>query len=194
MKRAHLYVLAAALTAIALAIFLYKYVVFGFPLAPEERTEIWRVEVRLQFEAEKGPVKAAMFIPSRTGRLIIVDQSFVSPGYGITTEPQPGQGIKAAYSIRDATGLQAVYYRAVIQPSRVAEQEARDSTPKLAPPELQGPRLAAAQAVIESARRQSSDASTLAAIIVKLLKTARPESEESFLLGPQPTNRRLVVV
>jgi hypothetical protein len=194
MKRAHLYVLAASLTAIALAIFLYKYFVFGFPLAPEERTEVWRVEVRLQFEAEDGAVKAEMFIPSRTGRLVVVDQSFVSPGYGITSEPQRGEGTRAAYSIRNASGLQALYYRAVVQPSRVAEQEARDSIPKLSPPKLQGPRLAAAQAIVEAARRQSSDASTLAAIIVKQLKTARPEGEASFLLGPQPTHRRLVIV
>ena len=101
MKRAHLYILAASLAALALAIFLYKYFVFGFPLAPDERTEVWRVEVRLQFEAEKGPVKAAVFIPSRTGRLVIVDQSFVSPGYGITTDPQPGEGIRATFSIRE---------------------------------------------------------------------------------------------
>jgi hypothetical protein len=193
-KRAHLYILAGSLTALAFGFFLYKYFVFGFPLAPEARTDVWRVEVRLQFEAQARPVKATMFIPARTAPLIVVDQSFVSPGYGITTEPQRGQGLRAVYSIQNAAGLQTLYYRAVIQPARIVDEDSRDMAPSLAPPELQGPRLAAAQAIVEAAKRQSSDAATLAAIIVKQLKSARPEGEESFLLGPQPTNRRLVAV
>lgn len=194
MRRAHLYLLAGSLTTLALALFLYKHFIFGFPLAPEARTDVWRVEVRLQFEAQGGPAKAEMFIPVRTGPLIVVDQSFVSPGYGITTEPQPEEGVRAVYSIRNATGLQTLYYRAVIQPESLIDQESRDIAPKISPPELEGPRLAATQAVVEAAKRQSADAATLAAIIVKGLKGARPESEESFLLGPQPSNRRLVAV
>jgi len=194
MKRAHLYILSGVLTGLALAVFLYKYFVFGFPLLPEARTEIWRVEVRLQFEAREGPAKATMFIPARTEPLIVVDQSFVSPGYGVTTEPRRGEGLRAAYSIRSATGSQTLYYRAVIQPARVIDQDSRDNPPKAEPPDLEGPKLAAAHAIVDAAKRQSSDASTLAALILKQLKTARPEGEASFLLGPQPSNRRLVVV
>lgn len=194
MKRAHLYILAASLTALALALLVYKLVVFGFPLLPEERGEVWRVEVRLQFEAQEGPAKATIFVPSRTDPFIIVDQSFVSPGYGVTTEPQPGQGLRAAYAIRNAAGAQTLYFRAVIQPARVVDKESRDTAPKPAPPDLEGPRLEAARAVVAGAQRQSSDAATLAALIVKELKIARPQGEASFLLGPQPSNSRLVGV
>ena len=104
MRRAHLYILAALLTGLALVLFLYKIIVFGFPLKPETRTDIWRVEVQLQFDAAGGPVKATLFLPQETGSLTLLDQNFVSPGYGITTEPQPGAGIRAVYSLREEIG------------------------------------------------------------------------------------------
>jgi hypothetical protein len=194
MKRIHLYVLAGMLAAIGCGFFLYKLFVFGFPLLPEQRTDVWRVEVRVQFEAEGGPVKAALFLPRRTGGLIVVDQSFVSPGYGVTTELQPGQGMRAMYSISEAQGPQVLYYRAVIQSSRIVDEDSRDAVPELKAPQLEGAHRAAAEAVIGAAKRQSSDSATLVSLIVKRLREARPGDEASFLLGPQPTNRQLVMV
>ena len=194
MKRVHLYILAGLLTALALAFFFYKVFIFGFPLKPEARTDIWRVEVRLQFEAGGGPVKATMFLPQRTGGLTVLDQSFVSAGYGITTEPERSIGIRAVYSIREAKGLQTLYYRAVVQGARLPEDQARDSRPTVEPPVLEGPQKAAAEAVVGTVRRQSSDATTFAALLIKHLKEARSGDEASFLLGHLPSNHRLVTV
>jgi hypothetical protein len=194
-KRAiHLYILAGALAAAGLALFIYKILIFDMPLRPEGRTEVWRVEVQLQFEAGGGPVRAAIYIPARTGGLEIVDQSFVSPGYGIVTEPRRGHGMRAIYSIREARGPQTLYYRAVLQPTRIPDDESRDPAPAVTPPEMQGAEQTAAEAIVGAARRQSSDASTLAMLIVKRLKEARPGDEASFLLGRQPSNRQLVTV
>lgn len=194
MRRAHLCILAGLLTAVALALFLYKFLVFGFPLKPEERTDIWRVEVQLQFDAAGGPVKATLFLPQRTGSLTVIDQSFVSAGYGLTTEPQRGTGIRAVYSIREAKGLQTLYYRAVVQSGRVPEDRTRDPQPPLEPPALEGPQRAAADTVIASVQRQSADAATFAALLVKRLKEARSGDEANFLLGHRPSSHRLVTV
>lgn len=194
MRRAHLYILAALLTATALAFFLYKVIVFGFPLKPETRTDIWRVEVQLQFDAKGGPVKAALFLPQGTGSLTLLDQSFVSPGYGITTDPQADAGIRAVYSVREASGLQTLYYRAVIRRARLPEDRARDSQPPVEPQALQGAQRAAAEAIVGAVRRQSSDAATFAALLVRRLKDARPGDEAHFLLGHLPSNSKLVHV
>lgn len=192
MKRVHLYALSGALAAIGCGFFLYKLFVFGFPLKPEERTDVWRVEVRIRFEAEGGAAKAALHTPHDTGAFTVVDQSFVSPGYGITTEPHPGSGIRAAYSLRDAQGTQTLYYRAVIQRGRDTAAVERDPRPKLTPPAYEDAERAAAQAIAATALRQSADAATLAATVVKRLKEAKAGDEASFLLGPEPTNMRLV--
>ena len=194
MRRAHLYVLAGLLTAVALAFFLYKVFIFGFPLKPDARTNIWRVEVRLQFQANGGPVKATMFLPYRTGNVTVLDQSFVSPGYGITTAPEPSIGIRAAYSIREAKGVQTLYYRAVVQSARISDERARDPRPQLQAPVLKGPQLAAAEAIIKTVQRQSSDEATFAALLIKRLKQARSGDEVDFLLGHLPSNHRLVTV
>jgi hypothetical protein len=47
---------------------------------------------------------------------------------------------------------------------------------------------------VGAARQRSSDAATLAALIVKWLKEAPPGGEAAFLLGPQPTMRRMATV
>jgi len=192
MRRAHLYVLAGLLAAIALAVFLHKVLVLGFPVKPEERTDVWRIEVQIRFAAEGGPAKAALFVPHGTGAFTVVDQSFVSPGYGISTEPHPGSGIRAAYTIREAKGTQTLYYRAVIQRGREAESVERDPQPRVSPPRYEEAEQAAAQSLVAAALRQSADTATLAALLVKRLKEAKPGDEARFLLGHEPTNLRLV--
>jgi hypothetical protein len=194
MNRAHLYILAGLLAAIGGGFFFYKLFVFGFPLQPEERTDVWRVEVQIQFEADGGPAKVALFLPRRTGELNVVDQNFVSSGYGVTTEPQPGRGLLGVFSIREASGTQTLYYRAVLQSSRVRDEKGRDPAPNLPPLELEDAERVAAETVIRDARQQSSDARTLAPLIIKRLREARPGSEASFLLGPHPSDHRLMAV
>lgn len=193
MKRLHLYALSGSLAAIALAGFLHKVLVLGFPLKPEERTDVWRVEVQIRFEAGGGAVKAEMYVPVRTGAYTVVDQSFVSPGYGITTARDPGHGMRAAYTIREAKGIQTLYYRAVLQRGREAGSAERDPRPPLTPPEYQDrdAERTAAQSIVAAALKQSADPATLAALLVKRLRDARPGDEASYLLGREPGNLRL---
>jgi hypothetical protein len=193
MSRVHLYALAGALAAAALALFVYKVAVFRFPLLPEERTDVWRVEVQIQFEAEGGAVKAEMYVPVRTGEYTVVDQSFVSPGYGITTERDPGHGMRAVYSVREAKGIQTLYYRAVVQRGREAGAGERDPQPPVSPPDYQDrdAERTAAQSLVAAALKQSADPATLVAILVKRLRDAKPGDEASFLLGRDPSNLRL---
>jgi len=193
MNRAHLYGLAGALTAIGLALFLYKLFVFGFPLWPEARTDVWRVEVQIRFEADGGPVKAELFLPVRTEPFIVVDQGFVSPGYGVTTERERGAGMRAVYSIQDAKGPQTIYYRAVVQHGRESTVMERDPRPPASPPEFKDDaERVAVQSIVSASAKQAADPATLVALLVKRLREARPGDEAAFLLGRQPTQTRLV--
>jgi hypothetical protein len=67
MKRMRLHVLAGVLAVIGLGGFAHKLFVLGFPLQPDARTDVWRVEVQIDFTAAGGPVKASVFLPTRTG-------------------------------------------------------------------------------------------------------------------------------
>ena len=194
MKRTHLYILVAALSAIGFAIFLYKVVAIGLPVASEERTEVWRVEVQLRLKAEGGPVKATLQLPQSTGAFAVIDQSFVSPGFGVTTASQ-GPNQQAVFSIREGSGAQTLYYRAVVQRSRrFQDTGSRDPQPELRQPQFEGAELEAVRAITQAALRQSADPATLAALIVRRLKETRPGDEAALLLGSQPTTARLVRV
>ena len=194
MKRTHLYVLVALLATLGFAVFFYKAVVIGLPLAPEQQTAVWRVEVRLRFKGQGGAVRATVQLPQNTGTFKVVDQSFVSPGYGITTAPQ-GPNQHAVFSVRDASGEQTLYYRVVVQRSRwFQDTVSREPLPELTPPAFEGAELVAARSITQAAIRQSADPATLAALIVRRLKEARPGDEASLLLGGQPTVARLVRV
>ena len=192
MKRIHLYTLVTALTVIALGLFHYKVSVLGFPLLPEEQTEVWRVEAQVRFEAHGGPAKVSLQLPQSTGPWMLIDQSFVSPGYGLSTVPEEG-GQRAVFSIRAATGPQTLYYRAVVLPLREGAKK-REPLVALPPPVYGGAELAAARSIINATLEQSADEATHAALILKRLKEAHSGDEASLLLGRNASNARVVSV
>src|SRR5262245_58863245 len=140
MNNRHLYTLAAVLTVLALALFAYKARVLGFPLVPEEQTEVWTIEAAVNFDPGPAAVKATLRIPGLTPGFSLLDENFVSRGFGLTTRNIPA-GREAQWAVRQASGRQALYYRALVyRDSRIAE----DTTPPFpAPPVLDEPSKAA---------------------------------------------------
>ena len=51
MNNRHIYALAAALTLLGLSLFFYKVHVLGFPLRPQEQTQIWNIEAAVRLRA-----------------------------------------------------------------------------------------------------------------------------------------------
>ncbi|MGD8809824.1 MAG: UUP1 family membrane protein [Gammaproteobacteria bacterium] len=121
MRNRHLYILAATLSLVGLCIFLYKVFVLELPLRPEARTLNWEVEARLSFIARGGPVKLSFFLPSNEGSLVVIDQSFVSEGYGLTTVTE-GVNRRAIFSVRQASGEQTIYCRFVVHQSSTSRR------------------------------------------------------------------------
>ena len=111
MNKTHLYLLALILTVIGLTLFLYKALVLNFPLQPEAESYLWNVEAKITFMADNEPVKVSLFIPPSTRRYAITNDAFISRGYGLTTAVEDGNR-QAVWSIRQAKGLQTLYYRA----------------------------------------------------------------------------------
>ena len=193
MSRRHLYVLSALLAGLGLAVFLYKVLVLNFPLQPEEKMQTWRVEVRVQFEAKGGPAKLKLNLPRSGNNLAIIDQNFVSPGYGLTTGAERGNQT-ALFAIREALGPQTVYYRALVHVLRFADESAREPVPDLPLPRMDGAEKVAAEALVRAAREQSADAGTFAALLLKRLRNSASGDEAALLLGPQPTIGKVVNV
>jgi len=187
------YRLGALLAVTGLALFVFKWLVLGYPLTPGARTEVWDVEVRVRFVANDAPVKVALFIPSNIYPYTIVDENFVSHGYGLMTTRSHGNR-KSTWTIRNASGVQSLYYRALIQ--RVEMQQQIKTTLRK-PPEpdvvnMPEPHVLAAKALLAEVRAHSADSNTLVGNLLLRLRTPGSDTNAILLVGARAdTTRRI---
>jgi hypothetical protein len=177
-------ILALVLALLGLGLFVYKVRVLGYPLWPDSEAEIWTVETRLAFEAAPGPVKAAMFIPGLTPGFAILDESFISRGFGFTT-PYVSGGRQVQWAVRQAEGPQSLYYRAVVyrDPTRLES----DTTPPFPPvPRLAEPFNTSMEMLVERVRNQSADPASFTAELLKRLSRPGGDQDVELLLGEAP--------
>jgi hypothetical protein len=182
MSRRHLYFLALGLTIIGLGLFLYKALVLGFPITPHRISEIWNLEARITFVARNEPAKVSLFIPHPTRHFAIVNENFISQGYGITTGTEDGDR-QAVWSKRKAKGQQTIYYRAVVRHVGTKEPGPVSRPPEIEDPRFKGPYLVAAQSLISDIRAQSADVKTLVRELIKRLNRSQPDDNTALLLG-----------
>lgn len=184
MSRYKVPLLALLLAAIGLSIFAYKVRFLGFPLQPDEVAQIWTVETRISFRAAPGPVKVSLFIPGLTPGFAILDENFISRGFGFTT-PYVAGGRQVQWAVRQAQGPQTLYYRAVVyrDPTRLES----DTTPPFPPvPQLAEPFNTAMETLVERVRRQSADPASFTAELLKRFARPGGDQDVELLLGAAP--------
>jgi hypothetical protein len=180
MNNRHIYVLSALLTVLSIALFVYKSRALGFPVSPEEETQIWNIEAALSFDPGPAAVKATLRIPSLTPGFSILDENFVSRGFGLTTRTAPA-GREAQWALRQASGRQTLYYRALVyrDPQRLAE----DTTPPFPePPTLDEPSRAAVEGLIAEVRRQSADVASFTTELLRHINQSEHDPYVSLFL------------
>lgn len=176
MKNRHLYILAALLAALGLSLFAYKSQVLGFPLQPQEETQVWTIEAALRFESGPAAIKATLRIPGLTPGYSLLDENFVSRGFGLTTRNAPA-GREAQWAIRQAVGQQTLYYRALVyrDDTRLVE----DTTPPFpAPPELEEPARIALEGLLAEVRLHSAD---VASFTTELLRRISRGEDDPYI-------------
>lgn len=194
MNKRHLYLLASVLAFAAAALFAYKLFVLEFPLSPRAKTEAWDVEVRVTFDAADRPVKVYLQLPRTWARYAVVDEQFISRGYGMNIR-RSGTGRQAVWSVRKASGRQVLYYRATIRPAPKERDRAQPfKAPAVEPPGFEGAELIAAQALLEDVRAHSADVETMVSELINRLGAAGigadATGQTALLLGRQPTGSR----
>lgn len=180
MKKAHLYLLAAAIAAVAVAAIAYKWQVLKFPLQPIEEVEVWTVQARVEFAPRRGANTVVLQIPEQVPGFTIIDEKFVARNYS-QLEETSRSGREVQWAIRRASGTQVLYYRATVV--RGTEDGAGfEAEPRVgAPPVLEEPHLTAAEALLEEVRAGSADIVTFSRELVHRFNQ-RPVSQEVALL------------
>lgn len=179
------WIIALLLTASGLSLFYYKWQVLSFPVAPRVQAEVWTVEVTISFEAGPGPIKASLYIPGLTPGFAILEENFVSRGFGFTENYVSG-GRRVQWARRRAPGFQTLYYRAVLY--KDPTQTESDTTPPFPPkPRLGEPFNTAMEVLIEDVGNKSADAESFAKELLKRLAQPVGDQNVQLLLGPVPS-------
>ncbi len=187
MNKRHLYLLAVFLVLSGFGLFAYKIIVLQFPLVPDTSSLLWNLEVHASFTAHGKPIKLGIYIPRNTPEYVILDESFISQGYGLnTTTPEEGNR-RAIWSIRKANGKQSLYYRAVIRRMASGYKPGKPKTSPLTKPMLEPPLLQAAQALGKELITKSADTETFVQELIKRIHNPGPNETLSALIGENPT-------
>jgi hypothetical protein len=183
-NRAHLWILALALTLAGLGTFYYKWKVSGFPVETNALAEVWTVEARVAFEKPRsGPVKAILRLPDNPPGFSLQDEQFISRGFRPTIKGGDGDR-RVTWAVRRTRGPQALYYRATI--FRDEFQAGPDDVPEFpVPVELDEPYATALTELVDRVRAESADVATFVSAAMDIINSSTPpEPVQLFLSLP----------
>ena len=191
MNNKKLYVLSAVLILTALAVFSYKTLILKYPLQPEAKSDAWSIETRVRFDAKGKSVKLIMMLPQSGLTHTIVNEQFVSRGYGMNTrKDKNSENRKVYWSIRRAKGEQVLYYQATIRPATLSKSQQASELPSLAESTFTEAQQIAAQTLLSEVRSRSADSETFVVELLKRLNepyTGKESGEDvAVLLGKNP--------
>lgn len=182
MSKRHLYLLAFAIIAVALAAMYYKWSVLKFPLQPDAQVQVWTVQAHVEFQPRKGANTVTLQLPSTAPGWTVLEERFVARNYS-KLEEAGSEGREVQWAIRRALGEQDLYYRATIVRADDQQQAALEFEPVLGePPVLEEPYATAAQTLLDQVRDRSSNTVTFARELVRRLGESS-QSEEVELLA-----------
>ena len=183
MNKVHIYLLALTLAVIGLGIFLYKILVFHFPLLPEAKARVWKVETKLTFVAKGEAVRVRLFLPWNSESYKVFNESFISRGYGLNT-PTNGVNRRAVWNLREARGKQTIYYRAAIR--RLETKPAITEPTPVEKPDFTGADLIAAEWLVDFIHKKSTDNCSMAARLIQRLNQPTTNDNLTLLLNKHP--------
>lgn len=180
---------------IGLSIFYYKSVVLHVPMAPGETVKAWTVETHITFNTpRRQAVKLTMALPHQPRGYSVIDETFVSNGYGVTTAIENNDR-QSTWAIRRASGNQSLYYQAqVISDSDAFDMSDSDAPIYPDPPELGEPNDSILQSTLSEVRAKSADIQTFTSEVLKLVVGARHGDGIRLMLGNDPEPERLAQV
>ncbi len=191
MTNRHLSYLTLALVVIGLALFLYKAAVLDFPLVSETRSPIWDIEAHLSFASGNDPIKVSMYIPRNSSRFAILNENFISRGYGVNVATENGKR-KVHWAIRSARGAQNLYYRAAVRRMDTDVLFRRPEKSDLPAPEFKGAYREASRALISEAREKSADVEGVVLELMRLFNNPQPNNNVALLLGKNASVQKKV--
>ncbi len=178
-------VLSLLLIVLGGLIFAYKVIRLGYPPLPDQTSEQWTIQARLEIHPEQGPVRASLLLPSRSSGYTVSDENFISRGFGLTLEEDLFRR-QADWAIRRLREAKTLYYRAtVITDTR---QRRFANTPEYPPfPDLEEPWASALTDLVGEVRSESADIESFTAAVLARLGSANKDENVRLFLADVDT-------
>jgi hypothetical protein len=133
-------------------------------------------------------------VPGNTPNFVILNENFISRGFGLTTSNVDGNR-QAVWSIRRARGVQTLYYRVIVQSFAVGEQGISAKQPEIQDHGFTGAELEVANTLLQQAQQQSADLETLVALLIGHVNSPAQDDNITFLLkGDLSLDNRIQLV
>lgn len=185
--RTNLTVLCAfVFTIFGLGVAAFKAWRLDYPLLPYTQSQSWHVEAQLSYTATGRPVKATMYLPRFGQGFSIVDENFISDGYGFSTKIDSKSGNRSAkWTKRNVRGREVLFYRGIIYRASTRSyhddvkpeiEKVRYGTPAFAALAESDPSYIALSSIIQEAQDKSADQESFADEIIRT--TARKPADE----------------
>lgn len=188
-SKANLYFLVLLLIGSGIGLTLYKHFSLGFPLWPADKTQVWTIEAKIEFEANGDPVIISFALPNEPPNLVNIQEDFASSGYGFSQSEKNGER-RAQWTARTASGRQTLYYRLDVYEKPGAHIHTAPELPSaITAPELDEPFKTAAQTLVNEIHQRSANAETFTSELLKALNDPLPEQNVRLLLGDRPSSR-----
>lgn len=186
----HWLLLSLVLIGAGMTAAIYKMSTLGFPVTPDEQSEAWTVQARVQIRTPRGPVKVDLQLPGNTPGFSLLNETFISREFGLTVEPE-NYGRKAEWARRRATGTHSLYYRATW--FRSDNHSDLSITPHYPPvPDLPEPFATAAETLVDDVREHSADIASYTAEMLRRIGDQNPSQEiRLFLTSPEYSHDRV---
>jgi hypothetical protein len=148
--------IALLLAAVGLGMTLLKAWHYQVPLFPEMTTAVWTVEARIGFEGGGTASKVAFQLPLPVSMRRVIDENFVSRGYGLAVLEAGDEPREAIWTLRRTPrSQQGLYYQVKVRSGEVVTDPSVPAFPPV--PDYKEPLGSAIQAVLSQAREQSAD-------------------------------------
>lgn len=145
------------------------------PLLPEMTTTVWTIEARIGFEGRNRSSKIEFRLPAAPSMQRVIDENFVSRGYGLSILETKGRPREATWTLRRTpTGEQALYYQVKVVSGEIATDA--DVPPFPPVPDYQEPLASAIASVLNDARARSADVFTFTEQVLRLLADTDDEN------------------
>ena len=178
MRVSAVFVWAFIFAAIGLSLVYLKVTRLAIPLDPSAVATVWDVEARVAFKGRGLPAKVKLALPDSPRGFAVLDEDFVSRGYGLVVGNGNDNARRAVWTVRRASGSQALYYHMKVYPKRGEAAVVTDGPPPTFPevPEYAEPLASAVEAVLKRAREESADVVTFTSLVLSMLNISDDEN------------------